>query len=89
MNYNLIDGKTERLINLCKQAGATDYLSGPSARGYLDEALFVQAGIRLHYADYSEYPEYNQLFPPFNPYVSVLDLIFNTGNKAKQYMKTL
>jgi len=40
MDYHLTEGKTERLVDLCKQAGATDYLSGPAARGYIDEELF-------------------------------------------------
>jgi hypothetical protein len=45
MDYDLVDGKTERLIDLCKQAGAAEYISGPSARGYLDEELFRKEGI--------------------------------------------
>src|SRR2546421_1709387 len=35
MDYQLTGEKTERLINLCKQAGATRYLTGPAARAYL------------------------------------------------------
>jgi hypothetical protein len=87
MNYKLIGGKTERLIDLCKQAGATEYISGPSAKGYIDEELFGQEGITLKYMDYSGYPEYNQLFPPFEHRVSIIDLIFNEGPYAKLYMK--
>jgi hypothetical protein len=86
MDYCLIEGKTERLIHLCRQAGATVYLSGPMAKNYLDEALFQEAGITLHYMDYTGYPEYKQLFPPFQHGVSILDLIFNTGPHASRYM---
>ena len=39
-DYRLDGEKTERLLSICKQAGATHYLSGPSAKSYLDEALF-------------------------------------------------
>jgi hypothetical protein len=68
--------------------GATEYLSGPSAKGYIDEALFQAEGIQVRYLDYSGYPEYEQLFPPFEHAVSVIDLIFNTGPEAQKYMKS-
>lgn len=88
MDYRLIDGKTERLVDLCKQAGATAYVSGPAAKGYIDEALFTEAGLALRYVDYGGYPEYNQLFPPFEHGVSILDLIFNEGPDATKYMRS-
>jgi hypothetical protein len=88
MDYKLIEGKTERLIDLCKQAGATEYISGPSAKGYIDEELFGQEGITLKYMDYSGYPEYNQLFPPFEHRVSIIDLILNIGPDARKFMKS-
>jgi hypothetical protein len=88
MDYELADGKTERLVALCRQAGATEYLSGPAAKDYMDEALFEREGIALRYMDYSGYPEYEQLFPPFEHGVTVLDLIFNEGPDATKYMKS-
>ena len=36
--------------------------------------------------EYGNYPEYGQLYPPFEHNVSILDLIFNTGQEARQYM---
>jgi hypothetical protein len=88
MGYDLIGDKTERLVHLCQQAGATAYLSGPSAKAYLDEALFRNEGIAVSYMDYSGYPEYRQLYPPFEPRVSVIDLILNEGPSATRYMKS-
>ncbi len=87
MDYVMIEGKTERLVDLCRQAGATEYISGPSARDYIDEAQFQAAGITLGWMDYSNYPEYPQIHPPFDPAVSVIDLILNTGPAARTYMK--
>lgn len=86
--FVLVSGKTERLLAICQQAGATDYLSGPAARGYLDEELFNRAGITVHWMDYSGYPEYRQLYPPFNPALSIVDLIFNEGSSAPRYLKS-
>ena len=88
MDYQLLSGKTERLVNLCQQANADIYLSGPSAKAYIREELFQEAGIELQYMDYSGYPEYKQLYPPFVHEVSILDLIFNTGPEAPNYMKS-
>ena len=88
MDYNLIGDKTERLVHLCQQAGATAYLSGPAAKAYLNEDLFTNKGIAVSYMDYSGYPEYEQLYPPFEPRVSVIDLILNEGPNATKYMKS-
>jgi hypothetical protein len=85
-SYTHVPGKNERLVELCRQAGATEYLSGPSARGYIDPNLFEAAGMRLTFMDYTGYPEYGQLHPPFDHYVSILDLLFNTGPAAVSYM---
>jgi hypothetical protein len=90
MDYQMIEGKTERLVNLCQQAGATEYLSGPSARDYISADAFERAGIALNFADYSAYPEYPQMHPPFEHGVSILDLIFNVGaEEAPKYMLNL
>jgi hypothetical protein len=86
--YPAHGSKTERLVSLCTACGATSYLSGPSARGYIEEEQFERAGVALSYMDYSGYPEYTQLHPPFEHEVTILDLIFNAGDKAPAYMKS-
>jgi hypothetical protein len=86
MDYQLIGDQTERLTNLCKQANATSYLSGPRAKAYLDEEMFSRQGIELSYMDYSSYGEYRQLYPPFKLHVSIIDLIFNEGPDASNFM---
>jgi hypothetical protein len=86
-NYGATGSKTERLIDLCRKSGATQYVSGPAARAYLDETLFQNAGIEVQWFDYSGYREYPQLHPPFDHHMSVLDLIFSTGPNAKRYLK--
>ncbi|MCP4574113.1 MAG: WbqC family protein [bacterium] len=88
MDYELVDGQTERLVDLCRRTGATEYLSGPAARAYMDEDLFAQAGVTLRYMDYAGYPEYDQRCTPFEHAVSVIDLIFNEGPDARRFMKS-
>ena len=77
--------RTERLIRILKQVGATHYISGPSARDYIEKEKFDAAGITLEYMEYN-YPEYPQLYPPFDPYVTILDLLFMTGKNGINYM---
>lgn len=86
-DYGLIEGKTERLVDLVKKAGGSEYLSGPAAKDYIDENLFNEANIKLNWMDYSGYKEYPQLFTPFEHGVSILDLIFNTGRDAINYIR--
>jgi len=86
-DYTLIDGKTERLADLCLQAGGTEYISGPAAKDYVEETVFSSHGIKLTWFDYTGYPEYPQLWGEFEQGVSILDLLFNCGKKASHYMK--
>lgn len=78
-DFRLEGEKTERLVNLCLEMGIKKYLSGPAAKAYLDESLFQNQNIEVEYLDYSAYPEYSQLFPPFEHGVSILDMFLNLG----------
>jgi hypothetical protein len=86
-DYSLVDGKTERLADLCARAGGTEYLSGPAAKDYIDESVFTDRGIKLTWFDYSGYPEYPQLWGEFSHGVTILDLLFNCGEDTHRYMK--
>jgi WbqC-like protein family len=77
--------RVDRLLAILQHLGATHYISGPSARSYIDAAAFERAGIGLEYIVY-DYPEYEQLHPPYDPQVSVLDLMFMKGRDAGQYI---
>lgn len=87
-DFQLADGRTERLASISRQLGSSIYLSGPAARDYLDEQIFVEMGIQVEWMDYSGYPEYPQLYPPFEHGVTILDLLFNTGPEAFSYLKS-
>ncbi len=86
-DYGVSGAKTERLINLLEKAGATAYLSGPTAKGYLNEDLFREHGIGLEYKTY-DYEPYPQLWGGFEGEVTVLDLIANTGPGAREFLKS-
>lgn len=84
---NLVGDKNSRLVNACKKLGANVYLSGPKGRNYLDLKLFTQNELKVKFMDYSNYPQYPQLFGEYLNQVSILDLIFNTGPNSSNYMK--
>ncbi len=86
-DYYLSDGKTERLADLCTQAGGSEYITGSAAKTYIQEQVFAERGIKLTWFDYLDYPDYPQLWGNFTHRVSILDLLFNCGQKAPYYMK--
>ncbi len=81
-DFDLRGDRTERLLDLLQRVGAKRYVSGPSARRYLDETALRAAGIDLVYKDYAGYPAYAQPFPPFVHEVTILDLLFCCGPDA-------
>ena len=86
-DYNLREGKTERLADLCVQAGGTEYISGPAAKDYVDEKVFADLGLKLTWFEYAGYPEYPQLWGDFTHGVTILDLLFNCGKETPHYMR--
>ena len=86
--FKLIEGKTEKLLGICKECDADTYVSGPAAKGYFNEELAKAENINVEWVDYSGYPEYGQLYSPFEHGVTILDLIFNEGPNATKFMKS-
>ncbi len=86
-DYKAADHRQLRLRDICFQAGASTYVSGPAAKCYLDEGLMRSAGIEVEWFDYSGYPEYSQLWGPFVHEVSIIDLLFNHGPRSAAYLK--
>ena len=79
--------KHEKLLSMLQSAGATRYVSGPAARDYIRAADYARAGIELIWKDYGGYPAYPQQHGgAFEHGVSVLDLLFNTGDEAPYYI---
>lgn len=66
------------LVDLLKKVGADRYLSGVGARDYMDESLFLAAGINVLWQDF-QHPVYPQQFGKFETYLSAIDVLFNCG----------
>ncbi|MFT4680707.1 MAG: hypothetical protein ACI9YU_000537 [Flavobacteriales bacterium] len=86
-DLSLVGDRNDRLLDACSKVGANTYISGPAAKTYLDVDRFSQQQINVEWMEYSGYEEYSQLYSPFAHGVSILDLIFNKGENAKDYFK--
>lgn len=84
-DLNVAGSKNERLLHTLAKVQATRYISGPSAQSYISEPAFATAGVALEYIRY-EYEPYDQLHPPYDPYVSIIDLLFAKGADASAYL---
>jgi hypothetical protein len=78
---------SERVLDIAKKLGASQYITGHGASKYLDHSLFEDAGIKVEYMDYNK-QSYPQMFGEFTPYVSVLDLIANVGMDGVNYINS-
>lgn len=85
-SLDLKGDKNERLIEAIKKLDANHYISGPAAKSYLDVEAFEKEDIQVEWMNYSNYPEYPQLFSSFKHTVTILDLLFNVGPDAKKFM---
>ena len=77
----LTETKADRIVALCDCLEATHYLSGDAGKDYLAEEAFSQRGMTLEFQEY-DHPEYEQRFSGFVPYLSIIDLLFNCGDKS-------
>lgn len=84
---NVPGEKEELILNLCKSLNATDYISGPLGRNYLNTEKFAEENINVIYHDY-KHPQYKQMLPGFEPYMSVIDLLFNHGKDSLPILTT-
>ena len=84
-----IGKRSELLVNLCRRLEADSYLSPFGSSAYLLDEMqcFTAAGIEVSFQHY-EHPRYRQLFPPFCPYASAVDLMFNEGERSLEIVRS-
>jgi len=82
---NIQGVKSDLVLNICNSLNATTYLSGPFGRDYLDLNSFSNSGIKVAFHDYV-HPVYPQVYPGFEPYMTLLDLLLNHGPESINYL---
>ena len=83
--FDITGGKTKKLINICNELNADEYFTGPAAKNYVDEQMFIDNKIKLSYYNLEDFPIYEQLWNDFEHKVSILDMFFNLGDKTQDY----
>ena len=79
-------GRMERLVDICCQLQATQYVTGPAARSYLNEDAFAAKNIGVEWFHYPDYPPYEQLWGPFEHGVTIIDTLFHCGAQETRAM---
>jgi hypothetical protein len=85
-DYECRGDPTERLVDICRQAACTHYVTGPAARDYLDEQCFADAGIEVEYFTY-DYDEYPQPHGEFVHSVSIVDTLAALGADTRSVLR--
>lgn len=85
-NYNFVGKSTDLLIEMCKAIGVDTYLSGQGGRAYIEENKFKEANLKHEFCEF-KHPIYQQRFKPFVPYMSIIDMLFNCGDKTAEIIK--
>jgi hypothetical protein len=84
---NAMGAKADLLVDICQKLHCRHYLSAPGSREYIEESqAFTKAGIEVSYHNY-EPPTYQQLFGTFEPYLSIIDLLFNEGERSLEILR--
>lgn len=73
--------KEDKIINICKKLGAVELYDSKAAQNILDLEKFNQEKIRIEFQDY-QHPVYKQIYEPFLPYMSAIDLLFQYGPES-------
>ena len=80
---------TERLVQICKAAGADTYIAGSGSRHYLDESQFKSNSLKLEYQNWVpvSYPQH--LAREFFPNLSIVDMLANLGPDTLNFIRGL
>jgi hypothetical protein len=85
LNY-LLTNSTEKVVDLCKKTSISSLYDANGAQNFIDTLIFKKNGIDISFQNY-EHPVYSQLFGSFLPYMSILDLLLNEGEKSFEIIR--
>jgi hypothetical protein len=84
-DYEFAGRKSALVLDMCAKLGAATYIFGARGREYADVEAFNRAGVEVLFQEYI-HPVYSQLHGHFEPYMSVLDLLFNVGPRSMEVL---
>lgn len=84
-DYELEGVKSDLVLDMCLKLGASDYIFGSQGRNYAEVERFLDRGVTPHFQEY-QHPVYSQLHGAFEPYMSVIDLLYNEGPRSLEIL---
>jgi hypothetical protein len=80
----------DKIISILKNIGISGYVTGSGAGSvrYIDEERFRHDNIEIDWQKYKS-PVYPQLWGPFIPDLSIIDLLFNCGKDSIEILKNI
>ncbi len=81
--------RSELLVNILKEINADSYLSPLGSLDYIknDYCIFEKNNVAVTFQNYT-HPEYRQIYKPFMPYASIIDLLFNEGERGLKIIRS-
>lgn len=84
-DYDFQGYKSDLVLDMCEKLKASDYIFGAQGKNYANVKSFSEKGIHIFFQNYL-HPQYHQLYGEFQPYMSLLDLLFNEGPRSREIM---
>ena len=82
-DYSFLGTKSELVLDMCIKLEADIYIFGEQGRDYADIDAFKSKNVNPYFQSY-KHPIYKQIKGEFEPFMCVLDLIFNQGSNSKE-----
>ena len=76
---------SDLVLDMCVKLGADSYIFGEQGKNYADVKAFKEAEIVVEFQNYI-HPVYRQMGRDFLPYMSIIDLLFNEGDKSYEIL---
>ena len=80
-DYNFEGVGSELVLDMCLNLGADKYIFGEQGENYADEGAFKKSGVTPYFQKY-KHPSYSQIGRDFLPFMSIVDLLFNEGDRS-------
>ena len=77
--------KNELNITIIQECGGNYFLANRASKVYMDVEEYEKHGIKVIFHEY-EHPIYSQTLQPFISHLSIIDVLFNCGDKTKKFI---
>ena len=77
---------TDLIVQMCRKLNSDSYLHGKHGQDYIDDTIMKQSNVTSYFQDF-QHPVYKQRHEPFTPEMSIIDLLFNCGDKSLEIIR--